>query len=399
MAHRDIFPRSWRLTAEEELLLLCARAERQPSQDERLLSLIADPKTNWTLFWEMANRHEIAPLVARALSTAPYNGVLPEAATGTVRTVRFQAAGYNMAVHAELLRIGRALQERGIPAVPLKGTHLAERLYGGLDARRVGDIDVLVPEVQIEEARAVLRELSYTTVDSEHGRDHPFHGLPWIREGNSARFGVELHWMLSSPRFFPVDYERFWERVLARTTDTPLRPLPSEESLVYLAAHLAKTERGVLRLLADIDRLVRVEGPTMDWASVAEIAEAWSATWQVHACLSRSASLLGTPVPTQELERLRPPAWRNAVIELLAGPLAVLRPPTTQKLRYNKYMLAYCAALGPFSRSLDAMGYYLFQERHAQTLKLPVRAAHGLLYTGWAVGDALRQRLPNPRTA
>src|SRR5439155_8982411 len=147
------------------------------------------------------------------------------------------------------------------------------------------------------------------------------HGAPFVREGGTARFGVELHWMLSNPQFLTVDYDRFWERVLGRTADDgAIRPLPSEESLVYLAAHLAKTERGVLRLLADIDRLVRIEGPTMDWNYVAELADAWSATWQVHASLTRGARLLGTPVPARALEQLRPPGWRNAIIELLAGP-------------------------------------------------------------------------------
>ena len=137
----------------------------------------------------------------------------------------------------------------------------------------------------------------------------------------------------------------------------------------------------------------------MDWSLVAELAAAWGASWQVHASLSRSERLLGTPVPESALHQLRPPAWRNAIIELLAGPLAVLRPPTTQKLRYNKYMLAYCAAIGPFGRTMDALSYYLFQERHADTLRLPIRAAHGILYTGWAFGDALAQRLPGARTA
>jgi len=363
-------------------------------------------RCNLESLWKVAAEHETSPQLARTLSASPFDAILRVEIAEQARLVRLQTAFYNLAVHAELKTIAGLMQEKAIPVVPLKGTHLAERLYDSLDARRVGDMDILVPEDRLENARAILRGMGYDTVETEHGRDHPFHGAPFVRAaGPAGRFVVELHWKLSDPRFLSVDYPRLWDRVAAYS-EGPLCPLPSEETLVFLAVHLCKTASGVLRLLADIDRLIGREGPTMDWDLVVKLAESWSAAWQLYAALYRSEQLLGTELPSGLMDRLRPPGWRRAVIELLAGSEAVLRPPVSPDLRYNEFMLAYSAAVNPMSRSFDAFLHYLFphpsQERSsgiAAILERPQRAAHGVGSTGVALGHALFRRFSPARAA
>ncbi len=388
------FPAGWCLSFEEEALLLGSRAERTVSQEERLACLIGacEPGS----LWGIAALHQTAPQVARSLTISPLQSSFPSELTEQARAVRLQTAFYNLASHAELKQIGGRLGERGIPVVPLKGTHLAKRLYDGMDGRRVGDIDIIVPESHLEEARATLREMGYGTIDTEHGRDHPFHGAPFLRRGASHPFVVELHWKLSDPRFLTVDYGRFWERVLANRSAGPLSPLPAEESLVFLAHHMCKTPTGTLRLLADIDRLVRKEGPSMDWSSMMELAHSWSAAWQVYSALDRSRRLFGTSVPDWVLDRLRPPAWRRAIMELMVGPLAILRPPTSENLLDSEFMLGYSAMIGPIRRTLEAIHYFVFRTtRHEQrtllstALSLPGEAAHGAGYLAWAFGHRM----------
>lgn len=58
-----------------------------------------------------------------------------------------------LAEYVALGRIGAWLLVYGIPAAPLEGSHLAERLYQALEARQVGDIDILVRDEDIVAAR------------------------------------------------------------------------------------------------------------------------------------------------------------------------------------------------------------------------------------------------------
>ncbi|MBI4507093.1 MAG: nucleotidyltransferase family protein [Chloroflexi bacterium] len=363
-----------------------------------------DQRLTWQRLWREAAHQQVLPLVARTLAGAAVAAALPPAVVQYAKGLRLRTMLHNMAVHAELGRIGARLHVHGIPAAPLKGSHLAERLYHALDARQVGDIDLLVPESDVEAARAVLLELGYAPFASvSHGiEEHTFHGVPFLRQDPSASFVVELHWGLSNPRFVTIDYARLWQRVLAGSSDrAPLRPLPGEETLLFLSLHLAKHETGVLRLLADIDRLLRREGPALDWPYVLALARRWQVTGLVYFALHHAQRLYATPVPEWALQELRPATWRRALVGVLAGPQAILHaavPERLEYLRYHRFRLAYCAMLTPFRRFLDAYQFYLFPPlAHRQpglfrrAIGSAERVGRGIAWTGLAFANSLAE--------
>jgi hypothetical protein len=351
------------LLPEEEAVLLCARDQREPATTERLARLMGDPSLDWPAFWALAGVHEVVPLAARAVLSCASMQSLPDHVVEVARQARLSTVLVCMAAHGELLTVAAALRARDIPVVPLKGTHLAQRLYGALDARRPGDIDVLVPESHLESARAELRRLGYAPMlATSHGiESHSFHGVPYVKQASGGTFMVELHWGLSDARFVTVDYPYLWQRVLA-TADgrSVLSPLPAEETLLFLALHHAKHDRGVLRLLADVDRLLRREGPSLDWDLLLSLAASWHVSGLLDVALGRAQLLLDSPVPREVLRRLRRPRWNRALIHKLTGPQAILRPPAPDHLRANQFRLAYCAMLDTFSRAARAYFFYLF---------------------------------------
>ena len=350
--------RTLRLSPEEELLLLCARADADRSETQRMRELAGAPELDWQRFGSLAAEQEVLPLVSRVLAGPLLAGHVPQPVVDEARRSRLETLARNLSLDAELDRIASRLHASGIPVVPLKGTRLAQRLFGSLDARRVGDIDVLVPRARLAEARSLLGELGYAAVDGQE--HHAFHGAPYVRSTAAMSFVLELHWGLNDPGFVTVDYEELWRRVLASSLEAqPLRTLPGEETLLFLALHLAKHHRGVLRLLADVDRLVRREGAYLDWSYVVRLAERWHVGVLLYFALQRAHCLLGTPLPEGVTAQLRPPAWRRVLVEQFAGPRAVLRPPARPTLRYSRVQLAYCAMLTPLGRSLAAYRHYL----------------------------------------
>lgn len=326
-----------------------------------LASMLESPDFNWTNLWALAEEHHVTPLVAHMLEHQNFAAVSAEAKR-TARNIRVGTLLYNMAVQAELERVGQLLNSATIPATPLKGTQLSKRIFGEVSARRCGDIDLLVPEVQHEHARSLLIDAGYSPIgDVRPGvARHAFHGVPLVRQASGLAFVIELHWGLSDPRFVTIDAEQLWQRVGAWSgSECGLRPLPPEELLVFLAIHLPKHDVGVLRLVADIHHLILSEGDSIEWPHVVDLAEHWHADDMLYFGLSLATQLLDTPLPDDLLGQLQPPRWKRKMVTLLAGPAVILHPPSTAHVRMSRFRIAYCLMLRPLRRSLRAYGHYM----------------------------------------
>jgi hypothetical protein len=176
----------------------------------------------------------------------------PEAADDLLRS-RVEAARREARVRALMLdatlrRLVGALEERGIPALPLKGTTLADRVHGDPGLRPTTDVDLLVPRAQIGAAVQALRALGYPAPEDPVWTK----GLPEMhytfmrRDAGSPR--VELHWRVHwSERSFS-------EELLRSSTearDGLRRAKPAQELALLLLIYARDGLYGP-RLLADI---------------------------------------------------------------------------------------------------------------------------------------------------
>jgi hypothetical protein len=388
-----------RLRLEERALLGAVQAASVAERGAAVRQFIIRPEFDWQLFCDLATQQQVLPLCADLLGQPALSDHVPHGVRRQARLCQLQTLFYNTTAHRELARIGQTMHAAGVPAVPLKGTQLAERLFGSLEARQTGDIDVLVRESDLVRARALLEgELGYVlSTDERPGLvEHAFHGRPYVRRGPAQWHVVELHWGLSHPALVTVEPGRLWERILAATpADQPLAALPAEETLVFLTMHFPKHDLGALRLLADIDRLLRREVDGLNWELALDLAERWGALWLLHVGLLRAVELFRSPVPPAVLARSRPPVWRRRVVAALAGSERLLRPATQPGLRYTQTQLAYCVMLGSGRRFLR--GYYLnlvlphSAGREGGSLATRLRSvALGLGWTGLVLGGNFR---------
>jgi hypothetical protein len=344
-----------------EVILLCTLADRNASA-RKLLPMLARGDLDWPRLWELALHHEVFPLVAQTLTDERLAPLVPTFDLEEAQSLLSQTTLVNLSLHAEFEKIRRALRDRDVPVAPLKGTHLAERLYDSIGLRRAGDIDILVPEAAVGVARQTLQDRGYrfVTLVSAGDRKHPFHSLPLTRPGKVLPFIVELHWKLSDPRFVTIDYRHLWGRIDAVCADRPHPSLPGEELLLFLALHRFKHDTGWLRLLADIDRLVRREGPAFDWSYVVSEATRWGIAAMLYFALDQSQTFLRTPLPDAVLPALRPNWCRRRPVATLLGGRGALCTRAADSSRSNRHRLAYCLMLRPLSRTVKAYFQYLF---------------------------------------
>jgi hypothetical protein len=348
----------------DRAVLLLVRADADPTLRPEAADLLASGTVSPYEVWDRAGSHQVLPAVARLIASEEVGRVLDSRLVGAAQVYRRKVLAVNLVQHAELKAIIQALSAAGIPAVPLKGTYLAERYYGGLDGRLSGDVDILVPAELVEGARKVLGNLGFQPApESSPARvSHPFHDPAYVRPSATGWTVVELHRGLTDPRFVKVNYGRLWagvRRLSGAGFDWPA-VLPPEEELLFLAVHLPKHDTGILRLLADIDRAIRHHGPQFDWAALIDLAVDWQAAVMLYFGLERARVFLGTPVPERVLVRLRPARWRRLAVNWLAGPEAILSQARSDNIRTNRFRLAYCAMLTPTGKAFQACSAYFF---------------------------------------
>ena len=134
----------------------------------------------------------LALLGSRAIELAPEaaDEVLRSGVNAAMREARLRA----LRLDATLRQVVGALEERGILALPLKGTTLADRIYGDAGLRPTTDVDVLAPRTQIGAAVQALRALGYPAPeDPVWTKGLPEMHYTFVR-GDPTLPRVELHW-------------------------------------------------------------------------------------------------------------------------------------------------------------------------------------------------------------
>lgn len=140
----------------------------------------------------LAERGLLALLGSRAIELAP------EAADGLLRSrveaLLMEGRLRALALEMTLKRVAQALEDRGIPVLPLKGTTFADRVYGDTGLRPTTDVDVLVPRERVGAALGALAAIGYPAPEDPVWTD----GLPemhyTLRGDDAGRARVELHW-------------------------------------------------------------------------------------------------------------------------------------------------------------------------------------------------------------
>ena len=147
----------------------------------------------------------------------------------------------NLRLYDELDRILKLFAAAAIPAMPLKGAHLAKAVYENVSWRRIGDIDLLVRTDDLAAAGELLQRDGYQprvpyVVDVVRAVEKH---LPRFDKPDCRN--VELHWNLaSSEEGCDVRPPELWDRARhARLGDVDALVLSDEDLLLHQCLHTA----------------------------------------------------------------------------------------------------------------------------------------------------------------
>jgi hypothetical protein len=226
--------------------------------------------------------------------------------------LRFHALAWrNLVLTKELVLITRLLETNGFPTVAYKGPVLATSAYGEISRRQFSDLDILIDKRHILNAKDLLLSEGYRL---EHNLSHS-EAADWLRSDREhhflmvraeSQFPIELHWSILQRCFaFPIESDQLFQRrapVLLEGT-TVFGPGP-EDMLLILCAHSAKHGWVQLRMIADVDALIR-SAPGLDWALIIDQSRALHAGRILALGLVLAHDLLQTPMPEKALRLAR----------------------------------------------------------------------------------------------
>ena len=203
---------------------------------------------------------------------------------------------------AEMCR--RALAPLGVEPILLKGTAYAAAGLPPAPGRQIGDLDILVPRVALEEVEAALLATGWEWVkddpyDQAYYRTH-MHELPPLIHGTRDRM-IDVHHSIlpltARPR---PDIAGMIERAVPVPGKPGLSMLAPTDMICHAAAHLIADGdlAGGLRNLWDIDRLCRHYAPTDKafYLTLVEDAHFHGLYTEVNRALRLARLLFGTPL-------------------------------------------------------------------------------------------------------
>jgi hypothetical protein len=237
---------------EIELLLACARFEMREGDIARA-ARATRAGVDVRLLLRFGRMHRLLPFLHRHAAAGHIELAAP--AVSALRRQALSAARRGLMLANELLAALRLLDGAGIPAVPLKGPVLSDRIYGSPTFRQFDDLDVLVPREDLAHAAALLGAHAYRRVSDLPERLQAFEAESLHHLSFSTPSGggsIELHHsLLSLGSGAGHHYRSIAPRLETRRfMGQPVRVLADADLFVYLCQHGALHGWGRIEWLA-----------------------------------------------------------------------------------------------------------------------------------------------------
>jgi hypothetical protein len=207
----------------------------------------------------------------------------------------------------QLAEVLKVLTEASVPALVIKGAAVGA-FYPDPALRPYSDLDVLVPEMQLERAEEALQTLGYwCSQPKAWWLQHDHHLPPIVSDRGWLR--VEVHWRLDrgeAPGRLPA--EDLWSRAIPWSVENePALRLDQVDTALYLCRHAVVKHRARmgLRPLCDLVQVTEGWGQD-DWDALVQRTKEYGMARPVYLMLVLVECALGQDVPAEVMSVLGP---------------------------------------------------------------------------------------------
>lgn len=284
------------MSAEGRLLVLCARTAISDSVRVEIADLVCDG-INWDLVWQMSKAHGVAPLVYRNLA-AICPAAVPSSIHEAYRRHNQSTTLMNTVLAKEFVALLDALASTGVTAIPFRGITLAQIAYGDLSMCECEDIELIVEQGAIHQARKVLWSHGYQPAKADIDAETDAREVNHVFLKRNGMVTINLQWGLAGYHSaFRLDRGALWRRLkpVGLPTKPVMGPCP-EDLLILLCVHGTIHAWKQLKWVCDIAELVRRK-PALDWSRVLYQASEWGCRRMVLLGLAMAQNLFDIVLP------------------------------------------------------------------------------------------------------
>ena len=299
---------------EFKLLCLVARPEPDLGGARKILSAGVD----FAELFRLGEYHGVRPQLVESLYRMSWETV-PAATRNSFENFRRVHGVHSLFVSRELLRLCEAFAKAGLRFATFKGPTLAALLHGDVSRREYVDVDIIVPQQQIDDAERLLGGLGYRAAGGTRAYRQAFlaHLRQYAFVHPDSNLAIDLHWSFTGTHVpFPLTPAAVWQDLDTVLIGNRAVPTLSTENLaLLLAGHGTKEAWRCLGWICDFAMLID-RRQDLDWLDIHGRAKAQRCGDAVLLACAMARELLETPVP----EALRGLLERNGrVSALVAG--------------------------------------------------------------------------------
>lgn len=312
------------MSTEGRLLVLCARTAVSEFARVEVADLACDG-VNWDLVWQMSKAQGVAPLVYRNLA-AICPATIPSAIHEAYRRHNQATTLMNNVLAKELVVLLDALAAKGVTAIPFKGISLAQVAYGDLSVRECGDIDLIVEQGAVSQARKVLWSHGYQPINTDSDAETESRESNHVFFKRNGMVTVNLQYGLARHHArFRLDRSALWGRL--KPIGLPMKSvmgLSPEDMLILLCVHGTTHAWTQLKWVCDVAELVRRK-PALDWSRILFQANEWGCRRMVLLGLAMAQNLFDSVLPRTVSHEIEADADLPALVRRM--PQQLLKQP------------------------------------------------------------------------
>jgi hypothetical protein len=260
-----------------------------------------------------------------------------DAVAASARRIAIRGLGQATALAHVVDLLGAA----AISPIALKGPVMAQSLYGDVGIRPSGDLDLLVRQEDLREARRLLLGAGFEPDPPlcDNGAEAYFEaGFAYSFHDEERGVEVEIHPSLAHRAFaFVPEMSGVWNR--AEKVDIAGRSvlrLSPEDRILFLCVHGAKHEWDQLIWVCDVAEALRVS-PDIDWRTVEQRAAKSGSLRMLQLGLHLAHVFTGVALPAATAVLAAHPSVRPLALQVWRRMIDPIdkRPGLLQQLRFH----------------------------------------------------------------
>ena len=318
-------------SAEMSLCLACCEAALTDVKSAAVEKCLEE-RIDWSLLVETALWHHVSPSVFGVLLD-DHATRLPGSVFAQLKLEHERHKRQSTAISGELVRIAQAFRDASIAMIPFKGPMLARQLYGDVQARSCGDLDLLVRDSDIQASLEVLLTLGYPyRTTRTRAQERSFRHCTGQHQlvHRDREFIVELHWRFAqSLAAVSLDYRSLWSGAeLGDFQNAPVWSMHFEDLPIVLCVHGGKEHWVRLKWVCDLAHFISRQSDRYNWQNVFDKAKAQGCERLLLVGIGLAERLMDVEIPDMASRKLRKDRIAEKLITKTSSQLASEMNPT-----------------------------------------------------------------------